>query len=407
MPAIAGLRGTGDWGADERPKDFREMILWLNPNGDTPITGLMSKMKKETTSDPEFSWWEEALDIVRLQVDGALLVGDTALVVVDGALNLKAGDLLLVERAGVAQQANYSNEIVRVTAVASDTAVTIARGQAGSTAAAIEDASFVTLIGSSYAEGTGAPDASTRNPSKLFNYTEIFKDAYEITNTARVTKARTGDPLKNDKKRKTFDHSTRLELSWLFGKRHEATGANGKPQRYQGGLYYFLANHAGGTRILVQATALSDIKDLMDDMVDVFDYSGGGESGGDERIVWGGNAAMNAVSKLAADAGEIQFGEVVKAWGMNFTRMVTPQGSFLFKSHPLLSRHAAFSNNLIIFDPPALVYRHMEGRDTKPKDNTQANDADSTEGFWLTEAGLEVHHARTMKIIGNLSYAAA
>lgn len=24
MAAIAGLRGTGDWGTDERPKDFRE-----------------------------------------------------------------------------------------------------------------------------------------------------------------------------------------------------------------------------------------------------------------------------------------------------------------------------------------------------------------------------------------------
>ena len=26
--AVAGLRGTGDWAADERPKNFREMILW-------------------------------------------------------------------------------------------------------------------------------------------------------------------------------------------------------------------------------------------------------------------------------------------------------------------------------------------------------------------------------------------
>lgn len=26
--AVAGLRGTGDWGTDERPKNFREMILW-------------------------------------------------------------------------------------------------------------------------------------------------------------------------------------------------------------------------------------------------------------------------------------------------------------------------------------------------------------------------------------------
>jgi hypothetical protein len=41
--AIAGLRGTGDWGTDERPKNFREMILWRNPNGQAPLTAIMAK----------------------------------------------------------------------------------------------------------------------------------------------------------------------------------------------------------------------------------------------------------------------------------------------------------------------------------------------------------------------------
>lgn len=58
MPAIAGLRGTGsgDWGTDERPKNFREMILWRNPNGSAPLTALMAKMRTESTDDPEFAW---------------------------------------------------------------------------------------------------------------------------------------------------------------------------------------------------------------------------------------------------------------------------------------------------------------------------------------------------------------
>lgn len=55
MAAVAGLRGTGDWGTDERPKNFREYILWRNPNGDTPLTALMAKTGKESVDDPEFS----------------------------------------------------------------------------------------------------------------------------------------------------------------------------------------------------------------------------------------------------------------------------------------------------------------------------------------------------------------
>ena len=52
MAAVAGLRGTGDWGTDERPKNFRELILWRDPNGEAPLTALMAKMRKESTDDP-------------------------------------------------------------------------------------------------------------------------------------------------------------------------------------------------------------------------------------------------------------------------------------------------------------------------------------------------------------------
>lgn len=54
--AVAGLRGTGDWGTDERPKNFREYILWRRPNGMAPLTALLSKMKSEKSNDPEFAW---------------------------------------------------------------------------------------------------------------------------------------------------------------------------------------------------------------------------------------------------------------------------------------------------------------------------------------------------------------
>ena len=45
--AILGLRGTGDWGTDERPKNFRESILWMEPNGNAPLTALLSKARSE------------------------------------------------------------------------------------------------------------------------------------------------------------------------------------------------------------------------------------------------------------------------------------------------------------------------------------------------------------------------
>ena len=64
---IPGLRGTGDWGTDERPKSFRETILWLDPNGDSPLTALMGQATSENVDDPEFSWWEEENQQARIQ----------------------------------------------------------------------------------------------------------------------------------------------------------------------------------------------------------------------------------------------------------------------------------------------------------------------------------------------------
>src|SRR3990167_3768622 len=141
MSGIAGLRGTGDWGTDERPKSFRETILFLRPNGDAPIFGLTAKSGKYSVNDPEFSWWAEAENMFRLQVNGALGSGDTT-VTVDSAdptattmtalygtaTHLKPGDLLLVEKT---DQVTFDNEVVMVDTVLSDTQFTVTRAQSG------------------------------------------------------------------------------------------------------------------------------------------------------------------------------------------------------------------------------------------------------------------------------------
>src|SRR5690606_12883211 len=114
MTFFAGLRGTGSFGADERPKSFREMILWMNPNGSAPLFALTSKAKTEVVDDPEFSWWEEVNTICRLRVNGGLddSPATTTVVVDEGALQLIPGDMLYVEPA--TDTAAFTQERLRV-----------------------------------------------------------------------------------------------------------------------------------------------------------------------------------------------------------------------------------------------------------------------------------------------------
>ena len=138
MAAVAGLRGTGNWGTDERPKNFRDTIQWMQPNADTPIFGLTGKAGSMSVDDPEFNFWIETQALMRLQINGALGTGDTTAVVdsVDPsasdmtlnfgtASNLKEGDILMVEPSS--DSTTFDPEFVRVREVLSATAFTIER----------------------------------------------------------------------------------------------------------------------------------------------------------------------------------------------------------------------------------------------------------------------------------------
>ena len=391
MPSIAGIRGTGNWATDERPKNFRELILWRDPNGMAPLTALLSKVSSESVDDPEFNWWEEQLQLVRVTGDATgASASSTALGLVSGGLDLVKGDLLLVEKA---DQTSYDNEIVEVSAVTSDTAITIVRAQCGTTGAATGASPLLTKIGNRYEEGSTSPSVSTRNPTKVTNYCQIFKTAYKLTNTAIGTKTRTGDPLKNDKKRKAFDHSVAMELAFLFGKKHETTGPNGLPLRTTGGLRQFITSN------LTVFSTTPTINTFIDAVAPVFDYSGSGA--GNERIVFCGNGFLTGLNKLiAGNSGvRVNYNGKIDVYGMKLMEFIMPQGTIYLRSHPLLNTHARYKNSAFVIDPSAIIYRHM--RDTKPMDDIQANDEDAKKGQWLTEAGLEIRHERTMAYIGN------
>lgn len=413
MSGIAGLRGTGDWGTDERPKDFRESILFFSPNGNAPVFALTSKAGKKTVKDPEFAWWAEANTLNRLQVNGAHALGDTTITVdsadptattmtalYGNASHLKPGDLLQVEKT---ETVTYDHEIIEVVTVLSDTQFTATRGAAGTTAATIADDSFLTLIGSAYAEGTGAPQAVSRNPVKFFNYTQIFKDTYELTGTADETEARTGSPWSNDKKRKSFDHAKAIEMAILWGRRNEGTGDNGKPKRYFGGLRQFIPNAtpANGGRTTIFTVAATSAT-LMDAISPSFDHDLGG---GDTRIGFCGTEARKNIGQVIQNTTGIrmELGNVIKMWGINFQELVMPMGRLLLKSHPLMSVHPRYNKSLFVLDFSAIKYVALRNRDTKHKDDVQNKDEDVRRGFIQTECSLMVDGGGiTQAYLGNI-----
>lgn len=430
MSGIAGLRGTGDWGTDERPKDFRESILFYNPNGTAPIFALTGKAGKKTVTDPQFFWWSEPNTLWRSTTSGALLSTDTTMTLTTsdpstsapGALwstatHLKQGDLLLVEPTIDGPQFGVGfQEIIQVDTVLSDTQFTMLRGVAGTTPAAIASATNVLLIGSAFAEGTGAPRAATRNPIKYTNFTQIFKDTYELTGTVTETFARTGDPWSNDKKRKMFDHARGIEEAILYGIPSESVGSNGKPLRTMGGLRNFIPFNApggaitnttvwqvGGTAGTCTPPTPTTVFSLLDAIEPVFDID---TEGGDTRIMFAGNQAIVELNKVlqASTNLRINFSQEIKLYGLDFKELILPRGRLLIRSHPLLSRHPLYKKSGFIIDFASMKYVCLKGRDTRTRDDVQLKDEDVRRGFIQTECSLLVDRGGlTCAYLGGIS----
>ena len=406
--SFAGLRGTESYGTDERPKSFRESILFYDPNGSAPLTALMSQMKSESVDDPEFNWWEELNSQRRVVLTAAITTtGQTALAVSGGAVSgstggysLTAGDLLMSEdplgRIGAATQ-----EIVMVTAVGSDTGITVARGAAGTTAlASIASGTAFLRIGNAFAEGSLSAGVVSQNPTKYNNFVQIFKTDYMVTNTDLKTKHRTGDPLANEKKRKMFSHANALEFAYLFGRKSETTGANGQPLRTTGGILSHVTSNRATFGSGSGGTLTWNEDNFIDAIRPCFDISVPGV--GNERIVFCGNGALTEINKLARNANNMRVNQegTVKLFGMELTKFVIPQGTIYFRTHPMFSQNPMLTYSMLGIAPSGIRDRVL--RATKFNDNIQPNNADYKQGEWITESGLELNHEKLHFYLSNI-----
>lgn len=405
MTAVAGLRGTGDWSAGQRPLSWREYILWRDPNGQAPLQALMARMASERPTDPEFNWFEEQLDQAIVTTSGAI-TSETTIPIVSGGKHLVEGDLLLVQL--TQSDANYDIELLEVTGHtggSEDTSIVVARGARGTTQNNIAGATDLVRVGNAYEEGGMPPKSATRNPTKFNNYCQIFRTTYDLTKTVQVTKTRTGPEMENDKKRKLFDHSVSMELAYLWGVPFEETAGpvEGKPRRSTGGLRHYLqltktADPVGSKHCVHDFGGTPTTEDdILEASYRMWDYRGqGGSRGGNQRIGLCGNGYLNELNKIARDSGStrINFDGVLKTYGMNLQRWILPQGEIYVRTHPLLNTNTAWSHSAFFLHGGNL--KDMALRPTKFDDSVEPKGKDSRMGEWLTESGCEFHHLKTM-----------
>ncbi len=411
--AFLGMRGTGDWVTDERPKNWREKILQLFPNGDAPLTAMLSKLGNEATTDPEYNWWTKTLStqggtVTGVYTDTILATAYTSGGAAGATLFFKMAEALAGEfRAGhqvLLRDADHLDVDVnaKVTLVvkngaSSYIAARLLEADDNGASTDLSDCDTALIIGSINPEGGPMPDPIAYDPDKITNYTQIFRNSLSITGTAKNTKLRTEDAYKEMKRESLQYHSIEMEKAFFWGIRTENTGANGKPERTTMGLIPCIKQYAAANVNNFSLNTsysgdswLASGEQWLDAMLEqIFRY------GSSEKMAFVGSGVLLGVNRLAKAAGQIMLNPMTTSYGMKVMEWVTPFGVLYMKRHPLFSFEATTRNAAVIIEPDMLKYRYVQNRDTMfiPDDMQHgASRVDGQNEEWLTECGLEFHH---------------
>lgn len=380
MAAIQGMRGTGEFTADFRPKNYRELFTLLEPNGNAPLNAMLSMGSSESTNDPEYKNFRDELPDRKLKVDGAIASTSTGTITIDASDDNKfavAGAIIVNSETG---------EVMRVTADTTSTTLTVTRN-IGSTSYQIADNAELFIAGFAAAEGGSTPTPISFDATVVSNYTQIFRTAFAVSNTLRQTYLRTGDKLEESMTKALKLHMSDIERAMFFGRKAEVNGSTSTPLRYTGGLINSLTNVVDITTDYASYGGNAAGK-MTEEGFDSLLISTVFKYGSKQKIAFVGETVANQMQQIGKDRWQPQ--QLGNAYGINLTRYNTFAGDLLVHLHPQFRQIPNMKSAMVIVDFPYLVYRYLEGRDTQLLENRQSPGDDSVKHEYLTECGLEL-----------------
>jgi Family of unknown function (DUF5309) len=376
MTVVAGQRTVENIASEQRVIDQHPKLLLLEPDA-APLTVISKRIAAEggTTpaKDPTFHWDEDELETRFDAVNHSegYEDSDTSIVVDTGGV-FYANSIVQVPRTG---------EQIYIESVSSNT-LTVERGFAGTTAAALEDDDPLFVIGGVVEEGVGSPEARSGNPTQRTNYTEITRTSVEASGTLLSTSNATQPHDWPYQHKKGFiEHLKTLEFKSIFGVPSNGTGPNGKPLRTTGGLLHFCtANNQDAGGELTETEWEEWVRALSR-------YSGG------TKVVFCSSLVISVLNNFSIGRMQTHVGE--ETYGVKVMELISAHGTMKLVEHKLLEGEVWGGYAIAVdFKIGDFQYKPLGGegapngtRDTKLLTNRQSPEADAQKDEWLTEAG--------------------
>lgn len=401
MAVNYGRQGTETVNQANRFFDVSNIVYLKKPD-ESPFTALMTALQRtqKNTGDPTFKWWNKDKRADSVIDTTGHLIGDTTLTLTSAKVSVFVPEDVIVV---VDDTTGAYGEIIRVTGVnVSAGTLTVARGAAGSTAAAIGANDILFRIGDAHEEGSSIPDAVSQAMEELTNHCQIFRHSAKYTRTFEEANryfAGTQNmelQKKRDEKRK--EHVREIEKTFLFGRRGIENAGTDSARRYTGGLDQFIADSivsgvdntqdAGGTLTYAEFDTFLGEK--------AFAY------GGKEKWALCSTPTISVLNELTRDA--IRIKNHPTSFGLNVDTFESPHGTLHLVRHDMLA-YGEYSNSMVVFDPDHMNIRYMGDGMTRFRTDVGLASDDDKKDDWLTEAGLKVAVPETLAKMTNITTA--
>tara|TARA_R100000654_G_scaffold28418_1_gene52983 strand:- start:502 stop:1800 length:1299 start_codon:yes stop_codon:yes gene_type:complete len=412
-----GIVNVGDPGTaasgfhTRRLFNFSDRVAELAPD-ESPFFVYLSKVAKVPTDDPQFRFLEDRTKIQMTDrsflINGDVTIpaaGLSAVYNIDGA----TVDWLLkgmVVAVGQETAANAPNTVILRVESKPESGQLTMKTIAGSDGGVNINDAKCTVIGTSFTEGSGGPDVFSQELDNDFGFTQIFKTACEMSNTARATRYRGyADDFQRIWNLKLREHKVDIERAMLFGQRASVGGAqytegiaghiiaNGTPSTENADLTY-----SEGAPYFRSATTSELTYDrILSDFEVVYDPARGGS---DSKLALASLPVITYFNKMDSSfidqsvTGQLRYNmeKATGSFGHTVLQVETIHGTMNLVKEPLFRGFA--SGFLCMVDMDNVAYRPLVGngvnRDTQIMTNVQSADEDLRKDMILTEAGLEV-----------------
>ena len=399
--------------------DFSDRIAELAPE-ESPFFVYLSQVGKVPTSDSQFRFLEDRTKVSMTDRTftissnlGAIAEDTTDTMTISSSPWLIKGMVIMVSStiSGMGEGTNAATCVI--TSVNSATEIEVRWLRENSTSAVTIDGSGTAVnaqvIGTAYGEGTGAPDVFSQELDNDFGFTQIFKTACEMTNTARATVYRgyadEWDRIWNLKLR---EHKVDIERAMLFGQRASVGGV----QYTEGIVGHIIAE---GAAPVTDSTKLSYVEgaayhksiaagsmtydNLLGDFEVVFDPARGGSA---SKLALCSLPVISLFNKMGNNGfidnstvstqAQYMLERAQGSFGHKVMKIDTVHGDLTLVKEPLFRGLA--STFMAMVDLEHVSYRPLVGnginRDTAITTNVQSADEDLRKDLILTEAGLEI-----------------